>query len=332
MRLFSIALVTAGFLLVTPGDLAVGRMPPSPQEITCPVGGEKFVHFGYSGRYVSYSNPDGSSEGDASGADNLPECPKNGLVVFKEFSEAELERLPSILAARDFFELPRHQQFDLLIAATWDQDRRRREKYMRKLAAVSDSPENASPDTPDDFWVRLIFVNAWRETGQFDGAMRRLKALPIERLNVLIPDAVYGPEEVFGGEKFRPVVNRDAISAATDKLAIHGYAKRMEVVVARRDPSRFLLELLPFKQASWFCRDMGVPELSKANRQFCAEPAMTAEVRRLRVVAAQEEEESRAWMRERCAQSKQQPGTPVSAIDAAAEAALDAVGLGCPPQ
>jgi hypothetical protein len=87
---------------------------PTPVEMTCPVGGKKFTFIST----MSYSNwgsrPDGKPYGSWTFPMPVPDCPDNGLVLYKKFSDEEIKQLKLLLKTPGFqrvrYETRLHQQ------------------------------------------------------------------------------------------------------------------------------------------------------------------------------------------------------------------------------
>lgn len=78
---------------------------PTEEVVTCPIGGNQFTIIGTSS--CSNSGERTMSFAPISSCDfitRLPQCPDNGLPLYKEFSEAELAQLPAILDGDGFGE------------------------------------------------------------------------------------------------------------------------------------------------------------------------------------------------------------------------------------
>jgi hypothetical protein len=165
----------------------------------CPVGGETFratvygSWFGYGGR------PDGRALGTMRGYVPPPECPGNRLIMYRTFSAAELERLPAILSSEEYKRLvaeetefyrvawlehtldPQSSEYVWhLLRATWhvDSDPAKKARYRERFLAVAEPLPAAATDLRSMF-LQLRVLNVYREMGQFDRALKGLKALPV---------------------------------------------------------------------------------------------------------------------------------------------------------
>lgn len=168
-------------------------------DFVCPVGGETFQAtvygswFGYGGR------PDGRALGTLRGYVPPPECPGNRLVMYRDFSASELERFPTIITSDEYKRLaaeetefyrvawleraldPQSSEYVWhLLRATWyvDRDPEKKTRYRQRFLAVAEAMPIVHSDMRSLF-LRLRVVNVYRETGQFDRALRELKALPV---------------------------------------------------------------------------------------------------------------------------------------------------------
>src|SRR5438132_1203852 len=81
------------------GPPAAGAATASaPTTITCPVGGATFQYAPAAPGPTPGERPDGKPYG-AGWPPPLPECPDNGLVLYKQYSAAEAAKLEPLIAA-----------------------------------------------------------------------------------------------------------------------------------------------------------------------------------------------------------------------------------------
>jgi len=195
-------LFLAAALLVVPAAPAVAGTPVT-QRMTCPIGGEPF-DFNTTASYSIFGGrPDGKPFGSWTFPLNLPECPGNGLILYKEtFEPAELTRLGALIDTPGYRALrggdtqyyrlswllremgaPRLDVLWALVRATWEpaDDSPLRARYLGELAvAVA-----AEPDAPADlagYAMRAYGINALRELGRFDEATALLARTPLAPL------------------------------------------------------------------------------------------------------------------------------------------------------
>jgi hypothetical protein len=178
--------------------------PPAPvtQTLTCPVGGERFPFTSLSAYATWGQRPDGKPYGSWVFPAPLPECPDNGLVMYRDFSRDERGRLPAILADPGFVALREGQgtwyraaylehalqprspvTAWLLLNATWEaQDGSlRKARYQDEFVdAVQVLGGEAAPI--EAFALRVRAANALRELGRFEEARAALAALPRDTL------------------------------------------------------------------------------------------------------------------------------------------------------
>ena len=178
--------------------------PPAPvtQTLTCPVGGERFPFTSLSAYATWGQRPDGKPYGSWVFPAPLPECPDNGLVMYRDFSRDERGRLPAILADPGFVALREGQgtwyraaylehalqprspvTAWLLLNATWEaQDGSlRKARYQDEFVdAVQVLGGEAAPI--EAFALRVRAANALRELGRFEEARAALAALPGDTL------------------------------------------------------------------------------------------------------------------------------------------------------
>lgn len=178
--------------------------PPAPvtQTLTCPVGGERFPFTTLSAYATWGQRPDGKPYGSWVFPAPLPECPGNGLVMYRDFSREERARLTSILADPGFVALREGQgawyraaylehalqprspvTAWLLLNATWEaQDGSlRKARYQDEFVDAVQVLAGEAPPM-EGFALRVRAANALRELGRFEEASNALGALPRDTL------------------------------------------------------------------------------------------------------------------------------------------------------
>lgn len=178
------------------------------ETFTCPIGKQKFESTAYGSRFVYGVRPDGRPLETSRGYVPPPECPKNHLIMYRDFSTEELTRLAVAIQTPEykgmlsdespFYRMawleqainPGSSEYVwLLLQATWyvDNDPEKKERYRALFLSVAEY-KPFSPDNIDSLMLRLRVINAYRETGQFDRAANALRLLPIEELSMGLPD------------------------------------------------------------------------------------------------------------------------------------------------
>jgi hypothetical protein len=265
MRSLALALV----LLASAAPAAAGI--PVTQRMTCPIGGERF-DFATTASYSTFgSRPDGLPYGSWTFPLALPECPGNGLILYKEFGPQELRRL-EVLIGEDAYqalrsggdvqyyrlawllrgmEAPRDDQLWALVQAGWQAEvgSPLRARYLSEPADLS------------AFAFRARRINALRELGRMDEAAALLARTPLDRLRALSDD----------------IRGRDGWL---------GYYERIAAIVERRDASAEPLDFIPKVQAAMRCVDQAAA-LDDWQRSYCAREDMREAVERARDYAAQ---------------------------------------------
>lgn len=279
------------FVAVLVWGTAVQAGMPFPQKMKCAVGGEAFTHIGTASYSTWGSRPDGKPYGSWSFPLAIPECPGNKLVMYREFTPAEMGRLASLLDSAEYKALATHDStyyraawleralnpgseaaIFLLFRASWqmDDNAERKAAYQREFAERS----AAMPAKPEDIeWLFLEFraANALREIGQFDAALARLRAIPRDGLDVKVPKATDA--------------NYAAIDEAESRLWLLKQIPVLEAAIARRDPSSEPLELIPVAMAAGRCVDAPDPAaLQPAG--FCMRRDVAKEAAEIRAARA----------------------------------------------
>lgn len=166
---------------------------------TCPIGGQQF-DFTTTASYSTFgARLDGKPYGSWSFPLALPECPGNGLILYKEeFSADELTRLGALIQRPEFAAMreaetsyyrlawllremgePVENQLWMLTQATWEDDTgsARRNRYLAELSQRSEAAP-LGVGTADGLSWRARSVNALRELGRFDEATALLARSP----------------------------------------------------------------------------------------------------------------------------------------------------------
>lgn len=276
-------------LLILGGSAQAGT--PVRTKLTCPVGGERFVHTDTASYSTWGSRPDGKPYGSWTFPMPLPECPKNGLVVFKDFSAAEKRKLARLIASPEYLALRKtdtpHYRAAWLARAlnpgapdsTWllqqagweaDESPSLRARYLRELVAAA-----AVNPQPKDLMERLVLrtrvVNALRELGEFDKALAELRAISVPATVPLSPDDAeegYTPED-----------------AEENRQGLLQFMKGLEVVIARRDAAPEPLDLIPVRAAAFKCLDAA--EAKQALDPLCAADPIAPVVAQVRAAREQ---------------------------------------------
>ena len=288
-HLFLAAAIAAFALAAVPAS--AGK--PVTETMTCPIGGGSFS-FTTTASYSTYGErPDGKPYGSWTFPLALPECPDNGLVLYKDYTPDEVARLEPLVASEAYQALRREdtpyyraywlmKAMDLgperylwaLLQASWQaQDRPDlRKRYLAELAEAS----AAVPARPDDLnWIGMEgrAINALRELGRFDEASARLAKVPLARLEA----AGETPE-------------------AKSRRGWHGFFTAIGPAIERGDSSIEPLDMLPRSVAFGRCLDQA-DKLAEADKAFCTKES--AGVDELRSARARMDKEMKALTQSR---------------------------------
>jgi hypothetical protein len=286
-----LVLVPALAALILPALAA--QAEPVRREMTCPIGGEKFT-FTTVDSIVSWGErPDGKPYG--SFPLELPECPGNGLVFYKDYDAAEVANLEPLIASDAYQALRKNDvasyraywlmgemgvpvgiRLQALQRAVWAANGKAelRARYLAEFAEQSAK----LPAKPEDVnWIGMEgrAVNALRELGRFDEASARLAKLPLSALAVAEPKA----------DDRSPAARQ-----ARARRNWHGYLEGLKTVIARRDASAEPFEMLPKRE--WTGRCLDGRSLGEAQQAYCA--AQAAAVEEARAARAKAEAELKA--------------------------------------
>src|SRR5687767_13322270 len=242
-------LVLAAALAAAPLVPATAGTPVT-RDMTCPIGGASF-QFTTTGSYTSFgTRPDGKPYGSWTFPLALPECPDNGLVLYKEYTPEEVAKLEPLVASEAYQALRRTdtqyyraywlmKQMGLapedylwvLLQASWEADGRP-ELRARYLTELVEGSAEAPPRLDDLNWVGMEAraVNALRELGRFDDALARLDMISLAPLDVTVPPGAAGDA---------------AVQQAKQRRAWFTFLKDLRRVIERKDATAEPFDLIP---------------------------------------------------------------------------------------
>ncbi|WP_242096509.1 hypothetical protein [Sphingomonas sp. CROZ-RG-20F-R02-07] len=218
-------------------------------EMTCPVGGARFEAVTTPVYSTMGRRPDEKPYSDVPFPRPIAECPDNGLVIFADYSPDEIRQLATWIATPTYQTMrstespfyraywlavkvgrPMADALELLLPAIWqakqlDGDDRRRPKTTRYQNVFIDGVEKMPAEVPPDdrLWLQEQAANALREMGKWAAADKMLALA-----GTLVPQ--------------------------TTRPALAIYFKRLNVVIARHDPSDEPLDMIPDVQAALICK------------------------------------------------------------------------------
>ena len=289
MRSSLVALLAAGAVLLPAAAPAQGT---ARRTMTCPIGGESFDYVVPVGAPPLGERPDGKFYGTPS-PPPLPECPSNGLVLYKDYTPAEVEKLTPLVGSDDYqavrkadtpyyraywlmkkMDVPAQIQLLALLQAGWEADGNA-ELRARYLAEFADASAKVERRPTDLRWIGMEAraVNALRELGKFDEAKARLEGIPLKSLDVKVPE---GPptDKVVGEARLR--------------RAWLAFLTAMGPAIERKDASLEPFDLLPRSVALGRCLD-GATGLADQQKAFCEkEKPELDKLREARLRAAEE--------------------------------------------
>lgn len=260
-----------------------------PVKHTCPVGGEKFEASEVASDTTFGSLPDGMPIGTGDYPIQPPQCPGNGLVLYRDFDQGQIAKLTPFVAGADYQALRKDEtRFYLaaaaagaigdddarpwlLLRATWEAknggDASRIARYNEAFVSLVRSLP-AAPDDLASVAIRARAVNALRELGRFEAADDLRKSI------VIAPGAGgNGPE------------------AAENRAGWTGYLTSLATVIARRDAARMPIDMVGPRLAAQRCVEPEVDEpLTAFDKEYCAGPAMAKPVKDYREMIKQRDQ------------------------------------------
>ena len=236
---------------------------PVTEKMTCPIGGATF-DFTTTGSYSTWGQrPDGKPYGSWEFPMALPECPDNGLVLYKQYTPEEVAKLEPLVASAAYQALRkedtsyyrahwlmREMGLDpidylfVLLQASWQADARP-ELRARYLAEFAEGTAKLDADPKNINWIGMEgrAVNALRELGRFDEAAARLEKIPLTALNA---------------------ASADKTEQARNRAWLEYFAD-LKKVIARQDASSEPFDMVPRRVALTRCDAKG----EDAKSEFC---------------------------------------------------------------
>src|SRR4051812_31571723 len=284
-----------------PGPAAAAT-PTVKRAMTCPVGGESFDYQQPVSSAALGMRPDGKPYGTSAAPARLPECPGNGLVLYKDYTADEAKTLAPLIASEDYQALRKSdtqyyraywlmRQMGVgpedylwtLLQASWEAEGtpELRARYLAELAAAS---EKVPPNPADMDWIGMEgrSIDALRELGRFDEATARLAKVPVTKLDVKVPEGVGASEA--------------AVRDAKAKRAWFTFFEQLKAAIARKDSSIEPFDMIPRSIALGYCIDRAA-SLAEDQRAFCTKEQ--AGVEEVRTARAKAEEDMKALARSR---------------------------------
>ena len=245
-----------------------------PVEMKCPVGGKKFTYISTPTMSRWGSRPDGKPYGSWTFPVPLPECPDNGLVMYREFSKPEIKTLKGLIAAPEYrpgldkdtpyyraywlmgkLGDPVDNQLWVLQQASWEADMTPalKQRYQQEFVQAMRAWTKPAPPADDLAWIVLEMraVNALRELERFDEALQLLDSIPLSSLDVAVPAEKVSGTTPSGYGKY--VENYGEIRAAESRRTWLKYAALLRTVITRHDSSSEPLDMVPLSVAVQLC-------------------------------------------------------------------------------
>jgi hypothetical protein len=273
MKMRKILLVSSLLAAASPSVGAPGATLVH-KSMTCPIGGASFDYAAPASTTAFVSRPDGKPYGTTAPT-ALPECPDNGLILYKDYDESEVAKLKPLVASDEYQALRKdggqyYRAYWLmrkmglgpedylwaLLQASWEADSRPelRERYLTELA---DQSARVPPAPADINWIGMEArsINALRELGRFDEAAARLQKMPLAGLDVPIP----------AGRE----VSQQAVDEAKVKHGWLTFFQGLKAAIARRDRRSEPFDLVPRSIALGYCIEPPASALEASDQAFC---------------------------------------------------------------
>jgi hypothetical protein len=269
--------------------------PSVRRTMTCPIGGESFIYQQPVSSAALGMRPDGKPYGTAAAPAPLPECPRNGLILYKDYTDDEVHILEPLVASEDYQALRKtdtqyYRAYWLmrqmgvgpedylwaLLQASWEAEGKPelRARYLAELAAQS---AKVPPNPSDIDWIGMEgrAIDALRELGRFDEAEARLAKVPLAGLEVPVPEG--------------PGADPKAVQEARVRRNWLTFFRQLKVAIARKDSAIEPFDMIPRSVALGYCIDRAPDSLDANQRGFCTkQQAAVEEARAERARAAQD--------------------------------------------
>lgn len=256
---------------------------PVRQTMKCPIGDSSFEFTTTASYSIFGSRPDGKPYGSWEFPLALPVCPTNGLVIYKEFSKAEVAKLTGLVASGEYKALAADVPYYraawlmrelggtkkdvawMINQASWQADGRPelKRRYQREfLVAAEDLPKPEAGDDLMTIGLQFRAANAQRELGAFDAATAKLRGLTLASLGVPATSKTNKLDE----------------SASEQRDGWLQYARALEKVIARHDASAEPIDMIG-KQGVFRCIELNE---AAPTEPLCATPEMKADMNRIK--------------------------------------------------
>jgi hypothetical protein len=259
---------------------------PYKQQVTCPIGGEKFQHTFTASHSTFGSRPDGKPYGSWIFPMPIPVCPSNKLPMYSEFSKEQITQLEPLVRSADFREIaaantpyftaawlmqrsgekPESVAW-MVVQASWEADgnpaqkRRYQEDYVARLIALP-----KGDDLHDWLFYQIRAANGLRELGRFDETV-----VLVDRLAPHAQSALEAAKRKASAD----TTKRDREVESADYLVT--YLAKLRATAASLNPAPEPVAMLPLRQARYICQDR-IAGLNPQDRADCAKlPSATDE-------------------------------------------------------
>lgn len=266
-------------------------------EKICPVGGQKFKYQSLGSISTWGAFPDGMPIGSGMFPVQLPQCPGNGLVMFRDFDKAAVAKLTPYVGGTEYRELraagetPYYLAYQtsrmladpepewLLLSASWEAknageaESARAARYNAEFVDLVKQRAISATEF-ESIALRARAANALRELGRFDEAEALRASI------VIAPDA--------GGAGDDAAQNREGWSSYVAKLA---------APIVRKDMTRAPLDMIGDNEAVFRClgkefaakyAEPAPPPLTEFETQYCARPELAETIAERRTQLASE--------------------------------------------
>ena len=256
---------------------------------TCPVGGGKFK-FPEQMSSTSWGTlPDGMTLGTGPNPYRLPQCPKNGLVMYRDFDRATIARLAPIIASAEYqsarvTETPYYLAY-WLATKLGDEDR------AWLLLAAGWEAKNADPVSPRALRYADEFVTLVATMPVNDRAFESI-ALRARAANALRERGHFAAAEALRASiKIAPDAGGTAANAVDNRTGWTTFLASLAAPIAREDTSRAPIDMIGEREAAARCVEpeekpnpsrLAAAPLSAFEQSYCARPELAESIAQIR--------------------------------------------------
>lgn len=261
----------------------------TPEKKICPIGGEKFTVQSLMSISTFGAYPDGMPFGSGYFPIQLPQCPKNGMVLYRDFDAAAVKRLAPVVAG-SAYQAARRTETRYYLAYLLAQALDDREQSPWLLLSAWWEAKNADPAGPQAAAYGAAFVDLVA-TIPADATSMENVALRARAANALRELGRFGAAEALRRSiVIAPKAGGKTEDAAENRAGWATILAALAAPIARADATRQPIDLMGKDWAVRRCVEVEKPlpgepapaPLSAFERGYCADPALATDIAAMR--------------------------------------------------